>query len=214
MTKLSEMRIPEYLDQAASNAPAPGGGSVAALAAALSSALGQMVLSLSYGKKSYEALDGEIRSRLEGHEKTLVGLRKRFVELIDLDTEAFLNYMACLRMPKESEEEKAARKEKMDACAVYSMQVPLETAETCVRLIECLPDIAAYGNKNAVTDAGVASLLARAACEAAIFNVRINLPTIADEALRHDADMRCVQALDKVNTLNEEIVKLVYSKIM
>lgn len=213
MTKLSEMRIPDYLAQAASNAPAPGGGSVAALVAALGSSLGQMVLSLSYGKKSYESLDDQIKAKLEAHEKTLIALRERFIELIDLDTEAFLSYMACMRMPKETDEEKAVRKEKMDECAIYSMEVPLETAETCVKMIECLPDIAEYGNKNAVTDAGVASLLARAACEAAIFNVRINLPTIADNAIREDADQRCVRALERVSELNEKLVQVVYSKI-
>lgn len=213
MSSMLNMSLNEFLDLTASDAPAPGGGSVAALAAALGSALGKMVLDLSYGKKSYEALDPEIKAKMEEADGKLVNLRREFSKLIDKDTDAFMGFMAALKMPKDTEEEKAARKDAMDKAAVNSMLIPLQTAELCLELARCLPNVAAYGNKNAVTDAGVASLLSRAACEAAIFNVKINLSSVADEALCKDAEERCEKALSEIEEINTKIVATVYKRI-
>lgn len=211
--KMRDMKITEIIDLTASDAPAPGGGSIAALVAALGSALGQMVLALSYGKKSFESLDQSIQERLRQEDAELTKLRERLVELIDLDVEAFSSYMAAFRLPKASEEEKAARREAIDGAALFAMQVPLETAERCLNVLNCLPIIAEYGNQNAVTDAGVASLLATAACEAALLNVRINLPSIKDEMIRSKAEKRMLKLLEESQALNQKIMKVVYEKL-
>ncbi|MDO5033387.1 MAG: cyclodeaminase/cyclohydrolase family protein [Eubacteriales bacterium] len=211
--KMIDMDLREALSLTASNAPAPGGGAIAALTAALGAALGQMVLALSYGKKAFENLEEDIKTSLKAEDEKLETLRERLFNLMQEDTDAFTSYMDALRKPKETEEEKAARREALDACALYSMRVPLETAERCLTVLECLPPIAQYGNKNAVTDAGVASLLANAACEAALLNVKINLPTIKDEEVVNKAAKRSEELLQACKDLNAEILKIVYAKL-
>lgn len=210
---MTEMKLTEFLDLTASDAPAPGGGSVAGLAAALGSALGEMVLQLSYGKKSYLALDSDIQKSLEASGQRLKSLRTQFLGLIDRDTEAFNAFMDALKLPKSNEEEKKKRSAAMAEASKKATAVPMETAEACVSLLECLPAIARYGNKNAVTDAGVAALLARAACEAAIFNVKINLPGIDDPSFVDEARLHCQNWLDRAEKINQEVVAVVYSKI-
>lgn len=211
--KMKDMNIKEILDLTAGDAPAPGGGAISAIAGALGSALGRMVLSLSYGKKAFLALDEEIQEKLKEKHEELDLLGDRLFDLMDTDVEAFMGYMRAFRLPKESDEEKTARREAIDEAAVFSMQVPLETAERCVAVLNCLPLIAEYGNKNAITDVGVASLLARAACESALLNVRINLPTIKDEAIHNKAAKRTKELLSRAKELNEEIMKVVYAKL-
>ena len=210
---MTQMTLVDFLELTASDAPAPGGGSVAALAAALGAALGKMVLCLSYGKKSYEALPEETRKSLEAAGDDLVELRGRFLGLIDKDTEAFMGYMKALKMPKATDDEKAARSAALAAAALASTRAPLDTVETCVDCARLLPQIAEFGNKNAVTDAGVASLMCRAACESAIFNVKINLPSVKDEAFVKEAGERCDKALKEIDKLNASICKTVYSRI-
>lgn len=208
-----DMNVQEIVELTASDAPAPGGGSVSALVASLGAALGQMVMSLSYGKKAYEALDEDIQKKLKADDEELEKLRKRLLELVDNDTEAFMSFMDALRMPKETEEEQSKRKEAMDKAAIFSMQVPLETAERCLNILQSLPVIAEYGNKNAVSDAGVSSLMARAACEGALLNVKINLPTIKDEEIKNKAAKRSQAIIEEANELHEKVMAIVYAKL-
>lgn len=211
--KMIDMNVQEIVELTASDAPAPGGGSVSALVASLGAALGQMVMSLSYGKKAYEALDEDIQKKLKADDEELEKLRKRLLELVDNDTEAFMSFMDALRMPKETEEEQSKRKEAMDKAAIFSMQVPLETAERCLNILQSLPVIAEYGNKNAVSDAGVSSLMARAACEGALLNVKINLPTIKDEEIKNKAAKRSQAIIEEANELHEKVMAIVYAKL-
>lgn len=211
--KLRDMTVTEILELTASDAPAPGGGSISALVAGLGSALGQMVLALTFGKKAYEALDEGIQGQLQAENEELARLRDRLLELVDTDTEAFTAYMDALKMPKETEAEKAQRSQALADAAIFSMQVPLETAERCLNVLKCLPMVARYGNKNAVTDAGVAALNARAACEGALLNVKINLPSVKDEKIRDKAASHSEAVLKEANALCEEVMAIVYSKL-
>ena len=111
-----------------------------------------------------------------------------------------MGYMKALKMPKATDDEKAARSAALAAAALASTRAPLETVESCVECARLLPQIAEFGNKNAVTDAGVASLMCRAACESAIFNVK-------------EAGERCDKALKEIDKLNASICKTVYSRI-
>ncbi|MDO5015732.1 MAG: cyclodeaminase/cyclohydrolase family protein [Eubacteriales bacterium] len=211
--KLRDMTVTEILELTASDAPAPGGGSISALVAGLGSALGQMVLALTFGKKAYEALDEGIQGQLQAEDEELARLRERLLELVDTDTEAFTAYMDALKMPKETETEKAQRSQALADAAIFSMQVPLETAERCLNVLKCLPPVARYGNKNAVTDAGVAALTARAACEGALLNVKINLPSVKDEQIRDKAASHSEAVLKEANAICEEVMEIVYSKL-
>ncbi len=211
--KMIDMDLREVLALTASDAPAPGGGAIAALTAALGAALGQMVLALSYGKKAFESLDEETKISLKEEDAQLAKLQDRLFNLMQEDTDAFTGYMDALRKPKQTEEEQKARRAALDECALHSMRVPLETAERCLAVLQCLPQIAQHGNKNAVTDAGVAALLANAACEAALLNVKINLPTIKDEDIAGKAAKRSEELLKACKDLNAEVLEIVYGKL-
>lgn len=211
--KLVEMLVQGFVEETASSSPAPGGGSVSALMASLSAALGQMVIRLTSGKKSFAELDSSIQDEMK---KTLLFLEedmKCLVSLIDEDTDAFNDYMDALKLPKETDDEKSKRKKAMSDALVVAMQVPLKTATTALHILKGLPVIAKYGNKNAASDIGVASLSARAALEGAILNVKINLGGIDDKNIAQEKRNECDSMLKEGEELKNEILKEVYSKI-
>lgn len=211
--KISQTSIPQLLALTSSDAPAPGGGGIAALTGALGSALGQMVLALSYEKKSYSNLDEDIQQQLKAADAELGKLQVRLSELIDLDAEAFTGFIDALQLPKSTDAEKKARREALNNAAIYAMQIPMETAECCYRVLQQLPVIAEYGNKNVITDAGIASLLANASVEAALLNVKINLPSIKTDDIREKAAVRLQELLEAAPQLHKKSIDLVYSRI-
>jgi methenyltetrahydrofolate cyclohydrolase len=176
MTKLTKMNIKTFLDELASNSPAPGGGSVAALSGALAAALTSMVCNLTIGKQGYESVETEIQEVLQKSES----LRKHLTELIEKDTDAFNDVMTALKMPKETDEEKKIRQSTMQTSFKHAAQIPLETARTCTQVFDIAHIIAEKGNKNSISDAAVAVLMAQAGVQAAVMNVRINLNSIKD----------------------------------
>lgn len=211
--KLTEMTLEEILKETSSDSPAPGGGAIAGLTGSLAAALGQMVLALSYGKKAFEALDTDVQEQMKKHDSELGELQCRLFGIMQEDSEAFLGYMDALKMPKRSHEEQEDRLDAMQRAAQHSLAVPLECAERCLSVLELLPLIADNGNKNAITDVGVSSLLACAACESALMNVRINIPSIKNEEIRSKAEKRSEEILDAAKELNDQILDVVYSKI-
>ncbi|MDL2298698.1 cyclodeaminase/cyclohydrolase family protein [Synergistaceae bacterium OttesenSCG-928-D05] len=193
--------IQEFLNTLASDAPAPGGGSVAALGGALGAALVTMVASLTIGKEKYKDNWPKIEEILKKSEP----LRTEFVKLMNEDTESFNSFMAAMKMPKDTEEQKAARRDAMADASKLATAVPLRTLERCVEMAQLAVDAMKYGNTNAASDAGSAALLAEAAGKAAAYNVRINLPGIKDEAFAEDAKTRVRNALDKLMRASKEI---------
>jgi len=187
-------KVSEFLDLLASDAPAPGGGSVAALCGALGAALVSMVANLTIGKEKYKDNWDDMRAVLKRSET----LRAEFVKLMDEDTEAFNNFMAALRMPRDSEEQKAARKEALGGAAKTATEVPLLTLEKCAELTVLAAEAIKLGNVNAVSDGGSAALLAEAAGKAAAYNVRINLPGIADKDFEAGCRSRLANALEEL----------------
>ncbi len=175
--KLIEMKLKDFIEELSSDSPAPGGGSVAALAGALSSALSSMVCNLTIGKEKYKDVEYDMEKILDRVED----IRERFMELIDRDTEAFNRVMEAFKLPKSTEEEKKIRKEKIQDALKGAALVPLETARMCAEMIELCKEIAEKGNKNSITDVGVAAIMAKAGLESAILNVKINLKSINDE---------------------------------
>lgn len=165
-----------FLDEVASSSPAPGGGSVAALAGALGAALTSMVCNLTIGRKKYADVEEEMRRVVKQSEE----LRAQFTSLMDQDTEAFNKVMEAFGLPKENEAQRALRDAAITAATKEATLVPLEVMKHCIDGLALAQKVAAKGNTNSVTDAGVAALMLNAACEAAALNVRINLKNLSD----------------------------------
>ncbi len=165
-----------FLEELASNSPAPGGGSVAALAGALGSALTSMVCRLTVGKKKYAEAEEEMKSVLAMSEK----LRTTFTRLIDTDTDAFNKVMEAYSLPKESDDRKALRNAAIQEATKEAALVPLECMKHCIDALALARAVAQKGNLNSVSDAGVSALMIGAGIEAAALNVKINLTGITD----------------------------------
>lgn len=176
MTKLIKMNLKSFLDELASNSPAPGGGSVAALSGALGAALSSMVCNLTIGKQGYETVQEEIKEMLQRSEE----LRKHLTELIEKDTAAFNEVMKAIKLPKETEEQKESRRQAMQTAFRHAAEVPLETARTCMQIMDVARVVAEKGNKNSISDTAVSVFLAQAGVQAAVVNVRTNLGSIKD----------------------------------
>jgi len=158
--------------------PAPGGGSVAAHAGALGAALAQMVAGLTIGKKKYASAEAEMKEiALQA-----AGLVNELSALMKTDADAYTAVMQAYKLPGQSEAESAAKKQAVDHALVGAAEVPLQTARACVRVLELAAAVAARGNTNAVSDAGVAALLAEAATRGAVYNVRINVASLSDKS--------------------------------
>jgi glutamate formiminotransferase/formiminotetrahydrofolate cyclodeaminase len=164
------------MNELASPSPAPGGGSVAAVAGALAASLVSMVSLLTIGKEKYRGRWDEMNEVLGKSER----LRIIFLKLADEDTESFNEYMAALKMRKNTDERVAARKKALEAASKRAAEVPLSTLEHCVETAALAARACVIGNRGSSSDAGSAALLAKAAGNAAAYNVRINLPGVHD----------------------------------
>lgn len=174
--KLTDKPVTSFLDDLASNAPAPGGGSVASLSGALGAALISMVCNLTLGKKGYEEVQGDIQGLLAQSE----ALRQEMIDLLEADVAVYTAYSLTAKMPRNTDEEKAARTQAMQAALKNATMVPLRIAEAAVKVMDLCMLTAEKGNKGAVSDAGVAVLMAEAALRSAALNVLINLTFIKD----------------------------------
>lgn len=174
---LTDLSVKEFLEETASSSPAPGGGSVSALAGALSAALAAMVARLTEGEK-YAAVRGEMRRIAAEAEK----LKGALSECVQKDTDGFSEYMAALKLPKDTEKNIALRRAAMQNGLKKAALVPLETAHTAAEIFPLAAAAAKQGNPNALSDALVAALLAKAAVCGALLNVRVNLAAVEDGA--------------------------------
>ena len=166
-----------FLDELASKSPAPGGGSVAALAGALGAALSSMVCNLTLGKEGYESVQDDIQDVFTRSER----LRHHLTTLIDKDTEVFTTVVHAVKLPKETDQQKEKRHQALQEAYKAAAQVPLETARACLQVLDLAQVVAEKGNKNSLSDAAVSALLAHAGVESAALNVKINLGAIKDE---------------------------------
>lgn len=165
-----------FLDDVASASPAPGGGSVAAVAGALGAALTAMVCRLTIGKKKYAEVQEEMREVQTQAEQ----LRELFTGLIDKDARAFEKVMEAFALPKEGAAQQALRSAAVTEATKEATLVPLEVMRHCIDGHALVQKVAAAGNINAISDAGVGAIMFHAACEAAALNVKINLASLQD----------------------------------
>lgn len=198
LLELSAQSVDDLLDRLSSSDPVPGGGSAAALAGAVGASLVSMVAALTVGRDAYVQVEDEAREI----GAAAAALRDELVALAEEDSNAYQGYMDARRLPRQTDAERSARNLAMADAALQSADVPLRTALVAVRALELARRIAPIGNRNAVSDAGVAALLAAAAVRGAILNVRINLPQLPEEAaLRKELPARISRLEQDTNAL-------------
>lgn len=206
---LTDSTVNEFLNKVAGSEPVPGGGSIAALNGAVASALAAMVANLTIGKKGYEDHEELMRHISE----TALQAKEVFATDVDRDSEAYDKVFACFKMPKATEEEKAARSAAIQEATKFAALVPMQVARNACRLMTLILDVARLGNRNAVTDACVAMMSARSAVLGALMNVRINLGSLKDkefvaqmQAEAADLEHRaCAMEKELLDEINEEL---------
>lgn len=170
------MTLAGFADELSSDSPAPGGGSVAAYAGALAAGLAAMVANLSHPKRGFETKQAALeRIAVRGQE-----IKDRLLAAVDADTAAFDDFLAAMRMPKETDAERAARDAAMIVATIATIEIPLGTLEACPEIVELCLEIGAIGLQASLSDAGTGAAMARAAASGAYQNVCINLPGLAD----------------------------------
>ncbi len=198
-----------FMDKLASKSPEPGGGSVAALTGALGAALVSMVANLTLGKENYKDVQPQIELLLKESEQ----LRTDLQDLVQKDTEAYGALSAVYKMPKNTDEEKAARTSSMQVALKRACQVPFEIGLTSLEVAKLAERAADIGNVGVVSDAGVAVLLAQACAQSAALNVKINVNSIKDDAYNKDTWTRMQETLKQVASLEKTVMETTYKKM-
>jgi formiminotetrahydrofolate cyclodeaminase len=206
---IKDKSIQTFLDELASKASTPGGGSAAAIMGAMGAALVSMVCNLTIGKKNYEAVEADLKDVLAKAED----LRGRLTDMIRADVEVFDQVMAAYGMPKESDQDKATRSAAIQTALRAATEVPLNCARACAETIQLSKLAAEKGNLNVISDAGVAVLAAYAALRSAALNVYINAGGIKDKAFVDAKLAELDRILAGTDTLTEEVYQLVKSKL-
>lgn len=191
---LKELTLSSFTAELGSAKPAPGGGSASALAGALAASLAKMVAELSGdGWDGLKASAGELVDTL--------------LDLAERDTQAFNQVMAALQLPKQTDEEKQERRKALQLATRLATEVPLQVMESGLEALKLAQEVALRGSKNCLSDAGVAGLLAAAACRGAAYNVLINLPGLRDAEYAASARERLGQILSQVEELERAIAE-------
>ncbi len=208
--KLVDMGVTGFVDELASDSPAPGGGSVSALASAMAAGLTNMVGVLTYGKKGY----ADHWEEIEELSNSAQALKDTFLHLVDEDTKSFNNVMAAIRLPKKTEEQQMAREAALQEATVYSAEVPLEVMKRSLEITKLASRMAEIGNQNSLSDAGVAVLQARAGLEGAALNVLINVPGIDDQTVVEKFKSEVSRLKSEAGTLADKVLSGLTTKLL
>lgn len=202
---LVSMAVDRFVDEVSTDSPAPGGGSVAALAGSLGAALAAMVANLTVGKKTYEAVWQELSDLAERAQ----AVKTRLVEAVDEDTSAFNGVLAAMRLPKATPEEQAARDVAIEQAYQYAARVPLETARQCLDALRLSAEVVGKGNVSSASDAGVAALVARAGIEGSALNVLANLGSVKNDTFKAG----CRQQIERLTAEGASLLADVLSHV-
>ena len=172
-----EMTLNDFIEIAASKSHTPGGGNVSAVVATLGASMVAMVGNLTLANKKYE----EFKDQAQGCVDRVMGMIAKLKDLTIKDMEAFDAYMGVFKMPKDTEEEKAARKQAMENAAKRATLVPLDICKTSLDIVSEADGLSKYGNLMAISDVGVGAMVAEAALRSCMLSVDINLPSIKDQ---------------------------------
>ena len=209
MNIVHDQSVESFLDALASKSPTPGGGSAVAVLGAMGAALVSMVANLTIGKKNYEAVEAEMLDALQAANQ----LREHILSLVAADIAAFDQVMAAYGLPKETEAEKLSRSEAIQLGLKAATEVPLACAKLCREVILLSRSVAEKGNRNVISDAGVAVLSAHAGFRSAVLNVHVNTGTIRDAEFVANALGQLEAASTNLDKLAEETYKIVKSRL-
>jgi len=207
---LIELNLREFANELSSDSPAPGGGSTAALCGSLSASLSAMVSNLTVGKNGYEEVQDKVKSLAESGQ----GIKDDLLRAIDQDTQAFNQVMAAFRLNRKTKEQKAIRIATIEDATKEATLIPFEVMEKCVTALKLAKEVALTGNKNSISDAGVAGLTAQAGAEGAYYNVMINLPNINDKEFKSDISTKAISLKDDAVKLGNEIREIIEKALL
>jgi glutamate formiminotransferase/formiminotetrahydrofolate cyclodeaminase len=206
---LVEMKTRELVHEVSRDTPAPGGGSIAALAGSLGAALASMVSNLTIGKKGYEAVEADLLKLAEKAQS----IKDQLLKAVDDDTNAFNAYMEATRMPNNTPEEKKTRTAAIQDGLKQAVKVPLNTANLSLEALKLSAEAVQKGNVNSVTDAGVGAQIAFSGVIGGNFNVLINLPQIKDEQFKEQMKTTCANLEREAREILDATLNLVKKKI-
>jgi glutamate formiminotransferase/formiminotetrahydrofolate cyclodeaminase len=207
--RLADMTLTNFCDELSTDSPAPGGGSVAALCTSMSVSLTAMVSNLTINKKGYEK--GWKAAKLIAEEAQKV--KNDAIHTIDADTQAFYDMMGAMKLPKNTDAEKLYRDQQIQIATKNAIMIPFQTIELSLAAVKLSERIVKIGNTNAMSDAGVAALTARAGAIAAYLNVKINLPGLTDEKFKTEILQQALELKEQVNRIADKVVKYVDKNI-
>lgn len=200
--------IRDFIRQAASSSPTPGGGSVAAIVAALGAAMTSMVGRLSQGDK-FDPIRQQVADVLEH----MSALSSEFERLLHDDIVCFDRYMDALKLPKETDEEKHARKSALHEAAIHAIEVPIRLMEACNRGLDYAAGIAEESNKNVLSDLGIGALLFDAAAQSALLTVEINLASLKDESLKRQYEDKTAAVMNEIQRKKKRALHIARRRI-
>ncbi|MEI6311592.1 MAG: glutamate formimidoyltransferase [Bacteroidota bacterium] len=204
--KLVDMDLVAFANETASESPAPGGGSISAYAGAMGVALGTMVANLSSHKTGWDARWKEFSEWADQGQK----IKDKLLFLVDEDTRAFNKIMDAFSLPKSTDEEKAARTQAIQAATKYAIEIPFQVMQTAFSALPMIKEMAANGNPNSVSDAGVGALCIRTAIFGAYLNVKINASGLKDKEYVNQVIQQAEEIKTQTEILEAEILAIVY----
>lgn len=211
--KLIDMSVADFTNEVDSNSPAPGGGSVSALASDIGVSLARMMAHLSFEKKKFEQLDEKTKEEFKARFDKLGEIRKELSTLVDKDTESFNEFMKAVKMPKETEEQNKLRAKAIQEATIFSIEVPYKIASLSLEALRLLDFLIKNGNQNAITDIGVGTLMLSAGMEGAILNVKVNLGQIKDKQIYDKYRDGCKEILSEGNEIKDNIISNIHKQL-
>lgn len=209
MSEVFDWSVKKLIEVSASDSPTPGGGSVSALAGSLAVAMVNMVGNLTVGKEKYKDVEADTKAILDEGYAIIAKLEK----LVSADIAEFSKFMDTLKMPKNTDEEKATRTKVMQEVLISATDTPLEISRTCLAILQLAQKLAKIGNKGAISDVGVGAYLAEASLNSALLSVDINLPMIKDQAYVNRVTAERNKLVEDARTLREEAVAKVQERM-
>lgn len=197
---LIDHTVSDFVEELASNSPAPGGGSTAALAGALGAALSLMVCNFTVDKPKFS----EVQEEISLLKKRGIDLKNGLMKDIDGDTDAFAEVMKAYKLPKETDAEKTLRSERIQEANKQATLLPINVAKACIEVMELSSKVLTIGNPNTACDGAVSGVMAYAGFQGAILNAKINLHSIKDQAFNQDVRDQIIvlqDAADKIHQL-------------
>ncbi len=199
---LADKSVKEFMAQTASSAPAPGGGSIAALSGALACALVSMVASLTVNNQKYKGVSRQMEELID----TSSGLIDFFIRQMDADAQAFDKVIEAYKMPKSTQQEKSVRSEIIQQRLKTAAEVPMAVAVKALEAMDMIGAAIEKGNSQAVTDGAVSAMMARTAVLSALYNVEINLASIKDNGYREEMKGRLGELREKAAAREKEML--------